>query len=213
MEKPYANSQTIRRGMFPQTGRQMENTIAFLSDRSGIRNLFVMNADGSDVRQVTNYTETGIDWPDWSPLGDEIAFSFHSKSGDGIGKRIYAIHPDGSGLRQVVPSDGENSAVEPAWSPDGKKIYFISNRAHELDIWVINSDGSEMRQVSNWQDTIEYTHSLHVSPDGTQLGFFGVPLDASEVAAYNQEIFVINVDGTGLTDITKSTGQEEWLDW
>jgi Tol biopolymer transport system component len=187
--------------------------ISFISNRGGIRNLFVMDADGKNVRQVTKYEKNGIDWTDWSPLGDEIAFSYHSDPDDGIGPRIFAIHPDGSGLRQMVPSDGDNSAVEPAWSPDGKKIYFVSNKTGEIEIWEINSDGSGLRQISHWNYEIKYTHSLHVSPDGTQLAFYGVPLDADLVKQFNQAIFVVNVDGSGLTDITLSPGQEEWLDW
>jgi TolB protein len=189
------------------------NRISFLSDRDGYLNLYVMNADGSNVQQVTQYKEDGINCTDWSPNGDEIAFSFHSKPDDGIGPRIFVIHPDGSGLRQVVPSDGDNSAVEPAWSPDGKKLYFVSNRTGRQDIWEINMDGSGLRQVSNWNYDVVYTHSLHVSPDGKQLAFFGVGLELYDPAKYYQEIFVINVDGSGLTDITLSPGREEWLDW
>jgi Tol biopolymer transport system component len=184
--------------------------ISFLSDRDGFLNLYVMNADGSNVQQVTQYKEKGMSWTDWSPTGDEIAFDFHSTPSDGIPSRIFGIHPDGTGLRQLVGFDGEDSAVEPAWSPDGKKLYFISNRSGDLDIWEINIDGSGLHQVSNFNHIIDYTHSLHVSPDGTQLAFYGVSQDVTE---HGQEIFVINVDGSGLTDITHSTGREEWLDW
>jgi Tol biopolymer transport system component len=76
---------------------------------------------------------------------------------------------------------------------------------------VINSDGSGLRQVSNFNHIIDYTHSLHVSPDGTRLAFYGV--DPFETTEHYQEIFVVNVDGSKLTDITHSTGREEWLDW
>ncbi len=187
--------------------------ISFRSGRDGYRNLYVMDADGSNVQQVTNYQDIGMSWQDWSPMGDEIAFSYDSTPDDGIPPRIFGIHPDGTGLRQLVGFNGENSAVEPAWSPDGKKLYFVSNQTGLLEIWEINVDGSGLRKVSNWNYDVVYTHSLHVSPDGTQLAFFGVGLELYDPTKYYQEIFVVNVDGSGLTDITLSPGREEWLDW
>lgn len=187
--------------------------ISFQSDRNGLRNLFVMNADGSNVQQVTHYAEGSVGWQDWSPAGNEIAFSYDLASSDGIPVRIFGIHPDGTGLRQLVGFDGEDSAVEPAWSPDGSKLYFASNQTGIIEIWEINVDGSGLRQVSNWNYDVVFTHSLHVSPDGTQLAFYGVGLERFDPLQYREEVFVINVDGSGLKAITLSPGNDQWLDW
>jgi len=184
--------------------------ISFRSDRTGTWNLFVMNADGSNVQQVTDYTEGIVGWQTWSPAGDEIAFSYDLAAGDGIREGIFGIRPDGTGLHQLVRFDGDNSAVEPAWSPDGNTLYFISNKAGNLDIWAVNSDGTNPRQISDWPDEYEYTHSLRVSPDGTQLVFYGIGPGIEE---YREEIWVINTDGSGLKNITLSPGNDQWLDW
>jgi Tol biopolymer transport system component len=183
--------------------------ISFISDRDGSRNLFVMDADGGNQRQLTNQqqlprTARGyVQWQQWSPKGDEIAFTYNA--GEGQGTDIYVIRPDGSGLRLLVKSHG----MEPAWSPDGSKIYFLSNFTGYVEIWVINRDGSELKQISHFQNSLP-DHSLRVSPDGKQLAFYGT---GPEVGQYGTEIYVINADGSGLKNISHEKGQDEWLDW
>ncbi len=181
--------------------------ISFISDRDGSRNLFVMDANGGNQRQLTNQqllprTAKGyVQWQQWSPDGQEIAFTYNP--GTDQGTSIYVIRPDGSGLRQLV-----DQASEPAWSPDGQKIYFFSNRTGQMEIWAINRDGTGLQQVSNFQRVIFAHHSLRVSPDGKQLIFYGI-----EVGRVDTEIYVINVDGSGLKNISHAEGQDEWLDW
>ncbi len=181
--------------------------ISFISDRDGSRNLFVMDANGGNQRQLTNQqllprTAKGyVQWQQWSPDGREIAFTYNP--GTDQGTSIYLIRPDGSGLRQLV-----DQAAEPAWSPDGQKIYFFSNRTGQLEIWVINRDGTGLQQVSNVYGIVFGHHSLRVSPDGKQLAFYG-----TEVGRVDTEIYVINVDGSGLKNISHAEGKDEWLDW
>jgi len=195
------------RDMFPDwspDGKQ----ISFISYRDGFRNLFVMDANGSNQRQVTRNKGEYSQWEQWSPNGDEIAFTFNP--GGDQGTSIYVVHPDGSGLRQVAPPSGGLGDLEPAWSPDGKKIYVISNRSAQEEIWEINLDGSGLRQITSFDGTVSPDHSLRVSPDGKQLAFYGT---GPEVTDYGSEIYLINVDGSDLKDITHSKGQDEWLDW
>jgi Tol biopolymer transport system component len=195
------------RDMFPDwspDGKQ----ISFISYRDGFRNLFVMNSDGSDQRQLTRNKAEYSQWQQWSPNGGEIAFTYNP--GGGEGTSIYVIHPDGSGLRQVAPPDGSRGDREPAWSPDGKQIYVISNRSSLTEIWAINLDGSGLHQISSFGDSLTPEHSLRVSPDGKLLAFYGT---GPENKDYATEIYIVSVDGSGLIDITHSEGQEEWLDW
>jgi len=198
------------RDMFPDwspDGKQ----IVFVSYRNGgIRNLFVMDADGSHQRQLTTNPEEYSQWEQWSPTGDEIAFTYNPKSDTPKGGKIFVINLDGSGLRQITPDAGHLGDLDSAWSPDGKKMYFISNRSSLTEIWEINLDGSGLRQISDISSGISITHSLRVSPDGKQIAFYGIGPEGTE---YMQEIYVFNVDGSGLEDITHSPGQEEWLDW
>jgi hypothetical protein len=102
---------------FPEISRDAQK-IAFVSLRTGNDDIFTMNADGSNVRQVTDYP--GIDThPTWSPDGSQIAF-VSERSGDA---EIYIMNYDGSGLRQVTFNPGID--MQPDWSPDGKKLAFI----------------------------------------------------------------------------------------
>jgi Tol biopolymer transport system component len=188
--------------------------ISFSSKRDGFWNLYIMDADGSNQRQLTKFKGDTVCWQSWSPKGDEIAFTYDALD-DEFAHQIWVIRVDGSGLRQVAPDSKGNSDWEPIWSADGEKIFFISNRItgpdiSGIDIWEIKPDGSGLRRISIMNVEYDYTHSLRISPDGKQFAFYGI---GPEIKEYNQEIYVINADGSGLKAITHTKGREEWLDW
>ncbi len=116
--------------------------IAFSSHRTGDWNIFIMDSDGSNQRQLTY--GGGVD-PAWSPDGTKIAFVTNNSEG---GASVFTIKTDGTGLFQITA--GKISVSSPCWSPDGTKIAFVSNINGEFNIWVINSDGSGLRQITNY---------------------------------------------------------------
>ncbi len=88
--------------------------------------------------------------------------------------------------------------MEPTWSLDVKKIFFLNSAPSHLpgiEIWVINRDGSDLRQITPFGGSVMPDHSLRLSPDGKFLAFYGT---GPEVTEYGTEIYVINVDGSGL---------------
>jgi TolB protein len=135
--------------------------IAFYAERNDQpADLFVMNADGSNVRQLT-HTPAAEGYPSWSPDGRLIAFEADDASGN---FDIYVMNADGSGTRRLTQDPRRD--VGPAWSPDGKKIAFMSDRAGpEFDIYEMNADGSGVERLTagqtNWFPQF--------SPDGTRL--------------------------------------------
>jgi tol-pal system beta propeller repeat protein TolB len=115
--------------------------IAFASSRAGARQLFVMNADGTDIRQVTNLDNMG-GRSSWSPDGTQLAF-YRGPAGD---HNIYIINVDGTGLVQLTDG-GDN--LGPSWSPDGHWIAFTSFRDGNNEIYLIHPDGTGLTRVTN----------------------------------------------------------------
>lgn len=121
--------------------------IAFISNRDGSDRVYVMDADGSDVRRLSpltsgddalNYTwgYWNNDYNPWSPDGSRIAFTV---SGDGI-HGVYVMNADGTGLRRLS-AEGASGEFN-GWSSDGEWLAFLSNEAGPTDAYVIRPDGT-----------------------------------------------------------------------
>ena len=203
----------------------LRGTIAFHSNRDGDFDIYVMNADGSRVTQLTHNTTGDVD-PIWSPDGKRIAFSSDRVAGtccevfvmnaDGTGvtqlthgggfagawspdgKRIAFVGPQGELLVMNVDGTGATQLTEgrpTAWSPDGKRIAFISNRDGDNDIYVINADGTGVTQLTNDPASDEGDHAGW-SPNGKRF-VFSSTRDGGDL-----DIFVMNADGSGVTELT-----------
>jgi TolB protein len=116
--------------------------VAFAAfDQSSRRTgLFVVNADGSGLRQITP-PGVGALSAQWSPNGALIAFS----SCCGI-SHAWVVHPNGTGLRRVTPS----RFLTPVWSPDSTKLLLNSrDRNNQTSLWTVNTDGSELSKLTD----------------------------------------------------------------
>jgi uncharacterized protein YjdB len=115
--------------------------IAFVSQRDGNAEIYVMNADGTGSTRITNDPQ-----PDGRPsfMPDGQALVFHSARTAGK-QQIWVVNVDGSALTQLT-RDSANSA--PTVSPDGQTIAYVSTRNKDSDIWLMARDGSNQRQFT-----------------------------------------------------------------
>ncbi len=140
-------------------GRQ----IVFYEERGGQSDLFVMNADGSGARALTDTPQADEGYPSWSPDGRSIAFESNTPDGN---FDVYVMDADGSNVRRLTTDPKRD--VGPSWSPDGRRIAFMSDRAgQEFDIYLMDADGSHVERLTS-SDTNWFPE---FSPDGTRLAF------------------------------------------
>jgi len=117
--------------------------IALTSNRSGERELWTCDADGTNCVQITSMGgETGGS-PHWSPDGQWLAFDTYV---DGQGE-IYVIAADGGAPHNITNNAATD--VNPSWSRDGEWIYFASTRSGRFEIWKVPKDGGEAVQVTH----------------------------------------------------------------
>jgi Tol biopolymer transport system component len=152
--------------------------LAFVSDRTGVSYLYLMNADGSGVRQLTA-GGLGTDLqPAWSPDGTRIAFA--SKRDGSF--QIWVINADGTGLKRLTSLG--TIQQEPSWSPDGGRLVFVCGS----DLCFVNADGSGL---VHWFRSGTTLRTPDWSPDGTRIIF------SSRAPGGRSQIWVRNVDGSG----------------
>ncbi|KAF0134214.1 MAG: fibronectin I domain-containing protein, partial [Candidatus Saganbacteria bacterium] len=160
--------------------------IAFLSDRSGNIDIWKMNPDGTQAKQITANSATENN-PKWSPDGSKIVYS-----SDRLGElllskwNIWEINADGSNPIQITKDQTTFRDDNPSFSPDGKKIVYDSDQDGNFDLWTINTDGSGKSKITS---SSEAETKPSWSPDG------------SKIAYQNQK-------GIGLFDVKNNNSQQ-----
>lgn len=132
----------------PKTGAQ----IAFISDRTGLPQLYIMDSNGSGVQQMTDggYASS----PSWSPNGQAIAFAWDRKYGPGApgGQDIYIMDVATKHWTQLTHDGGRCDF--PSWAPDGRHVVYansVDGRPDHWRIWsltILPSGGVESRPLT-----------------------------------------------------------------
>jgi hypothetical protein len=119
------------------------NKVAFSSNRSGTWEIYTLTIASGEIVKLTSLGDPiGQGWPSWSPDGLSITF----ESGDANKRSVYTMNADGTQVGNITKNHPGNNGA-PVWSPDGKWIAFFSNR-EGLDIYIMRSDGTEVRRLT-----------------------------------------------------------------
>lgn len=172
-------------------------SLAFESYRDGgSSEAYRMDADGNDVTRLTFNGPPEDRGTSWSPDGEQIAF--HSTRDPGPGSHggnfeVYRMDADGSD--QVNLTNHPAFDAQPAWSPDGSKVAFNTNRdGGDFEIYVMNSDGTGLERLTSspGEDS-----GPTWSPDGSQIAF-------QSRRDGNLEIYRMDADGSDVTRLTNN---------
>ncbi len=170
--------------------------ITFRSYRDGNYEIYVMNADGTNQRNLTN-NPAEDSRPAWSPDGKYIAF--HTTRDGNL--EIYVMNSDGTNQRRLTNNPASDDG--PAWSPDGTSIGFQTNRDGNYEIYVMDADGTNPRRLSNnLADDIWPAWS----PDSKYIVF-------TFSLNWNWEIYVMNADGSNRRNLTNNPAADATPAW
>ncbi|MES2524494.1 MAG: hypothetical protein V4617_17475 [Gemmatimonadota bacterium] len=177
-------------------------------DAAGLE-LYVMNADGTEVRRLTTNDHYDAS-PAWSPDGRRIALvatpgvrADSAPAGWAAQRQIHVMNVDGTGLQRLTASPGGNDY--PAWSPEGRFIAFSSGRdgAGGAQIYLMNADGSDQMRLT--YSAAEETYPVW-SVDGRQIAF-------SKGRDSLSDVHVMEADGSYARQITRSAGFDGFPAW
>jgi TolB protein len=117
--------------------------------------IWIMNSDGSDQRALVS-TPDYDHAPAWSPDGEEIAFMRQYPPSGGLpdnNMEIVLVKDDGTEFRRLTRSPYYDS--DPAWSPDGERIVFVSNRTGSSELFLMDVKGGGLEQLTEHEQTVD----------------------------------------------------------
>ena len=158
--------------------------------------IYVMNDDGSNRRQLTKNTESSDHQPRWSPDGKRIAFYRYMTRKRQITSELFIMNANGTDLQRLT--DNNVSDFCPSWSPDGQYLVFDSRRSKSSEVHVIELATLAVTQLTGLIDPENENEMASVvpdwSPDGTQIVY--EKFIRRGLGVTHKNIYVMSADGT-----------------
>lgn len=172
-------------------------SIAFASDRSGFKEIYLMDSDGANQRPITAHKSISMS-PEWNPNGRELAYiSYYSGT-----PNIYLVDLSSGRKTPVITTGSLN--ISPSFSPDGSKIAFARSIGDgNTEIFISNRDGSGLQQL---------THSSGIdtnpawSPGGREIAFTSSRTGAPQV-------YIMDAEGANLRRVTFEGNYNDGAAW
>jgi TolB protein len=163
--------------------------IAFVSSRTGTKEIWVMDYDGSNQHTLTSLRSISLT-PRWAPDSSRIAFTCYVKSGTGPASPQICLYSVDAGRVVSFPHfKGTNSA--PSWSQDGSKIVFSSSMAGNPELYTTNANGGDLKRLT-------FANGASTSPAwNPKTGSIAFVSDRSGVP----KLYVMDQDGTNATNL------------
>jgi Tol biopolymer transport system component len=183
--------------------------IAFIAagNQSEDFDLWVIDADGTGLRQLTDTDDVWEGVPSWSPDGRHLSYS-HSLGGVDEGGQIRVLDVDDPDAKQATVAD---LGDWPSWSPDGAVILYSGDADGTTALFTVPAGGGEATMLNT--DGPPGASEASWSPDGSQIAFVassGDP-DAKDPADWNEDIWVMDADGTHARKVVTTDGNDHWM--
>jgi TolB protein len=163
--------------------------------------LWTVTADGKTWKEVfPSYKDPYFDGH-WAPDSKKIVFVLDKLQGTDGKLQIDVINLDGTGHKNLIPHKAFEES--PRWSPDGKRLAWVSSRDKNQEIYAIDVDGKESKRLTT---DPAMDNNPCWSPDGKQIAF-------CSGRKGNLDIWVMNADGTDLRPLTTDAKMDYWPAW
>ena len=181
---------------------------------SYLSGLWVVDADGTIPRKIT---DGGYD-ARWSPDGRYISYKIHSR--DREGNQLWIVDADGTNPRKVSDDHARLNRrslgffgpdFSLGWSPNGDYLAFREQFESEYELWVVDADGTNRRQLSDSVGTTSHGGSFSWSPNGTHIVYtvdedpLHGPYDYLHDEPRSEELWIADADGTNRRQLSDST--------
>ncbi|MFQ5490821.1 MAG: hypothetical protein ACE5GE_08885 [Phycisphaerae bacterium] len=203
-DNPRASAQNAA---FAPDGDRIVFTLFANGYNQGPAELWIVNLDGSDAHRITpveDQDNVSVPGSAWNEANDEIVFASDREDDDDL----WAIHPDGTGIRRITEHSEPPYWIEPVWSPDGQWIVFEADTEADTEleqrgtIFKVRSDGTELTQLTK-RDGEDFDDRLpNWSPDGDSILFQRRLPNMGD--GDNWDIYVIDTDGDDVTNVSNA---------